>query len=137
METCFKLINREYYELNKNYVEMIKQLKNISDNKNNKEQQTIINKLRLIRKMIIELTYRIEDFNESPTTSGILQDHIAITKKVIPRNCPKVIKSGVISQPAAPRKAEVKKIPPIALIINTIDCALNKVVKFMIISPLN
>ena len=31
------------------------------------QQQTIIDKLRLIRKMIIELTYKIEDFNKDPT----------------------------------------------------------------------
>ena len=67
METCFKLINREYFELNKNYLEMIKRLKKLLHNKTKKEKETIIDKLRLIRKMIIELTYKIDDFNENPT----------------------------------------------------------------------
>ena len=67
MESCFKIINREYFELNKNYIKMVKQLKNVLDNKNNKEKMTIIEKIRLIRKMIKELTFKIEDFNKSPT----------------------------------------------------------------------
>ena len=67
MESCFKLINREYFELNKNYIAMVKQLKNILDDKTQTEKNTIIEKMRLIRKMIKELTYKIEDFNESPT----------------------------------------------------------------------
>ena len=67
MESCFKIINREYFELNKNYVQMVKQLKNILNDKNEIEKTTIIDKMRLIRKMIKELTYKIEDFNESPT----------------------------------------------------------------------
>ena len=67
MESCFKLINREYFELNKNYIQMVKQLKNILDDKTQTEKNTIIDKMRLIRKMIKELTYKIEDFNESPT----------------------------------------------------------------------
>ena len=67
MESCFKIINREYYNLNKAYVKMIKQLKYLLDNKTKKQQKTIIDKLRLIRKSIIDLTYRIEDFNETPT----------------------------------------------------------------------
>ena len=67
MESCFKLINREYFELNKNYIQMVKQLKNVLDDKTQTEKNTIIDKMRLIRKMIKELTYKIEDFNESPT----------------------------------------------------------------------
>ena len=46
---------------------MVKRLKNVLDNKTKKEKNTIIDKMRLIRKMIKELTYKIEDFNESPT----------------------------------------------------------------------
>ena len=64
MESCFKIINREYFELNKKKINILKNLKNLLNNKKNEQQQTIIDKLRLIRKMIIELTYKIEDFNK-------------------------------------------------------------------------
>ena len=56
MESCFKLINREYFELNKNYIAMVKQLKNILDDKTQTEKNTIIDKMRLIRKMIKSFT---------------------------------------------------------------------------------
>ena len=54
------------------------------------------------------------EFRASPTISGILQDQIAIIKKVIPINWPKVINSGVGVQPADPKKDAVKNNPPIA-----------------------
>lgn len=67
MESCFKLINRDFFELNKNYLKMIKKLKNLLNGKSQKEKVTIIDKLRLIRKNIKELTYKLEDFNDNPT----------------------------------------------------------------------
>ena len=67
MDTCFKLINREYFDLNKTYEKLIEKLKHVLDKKTQKEKETIIDRLRLIRKTMMDLKYKIEDFIESPT----------------------------------------------------------------------
>ena len=67
METCFKLINREYFDLNKTYEKLIEKLKHILKEKTKKEKETIIDRLRLIRKAMMDLRYKMEDFIESPT----------------------------------------------------------------------
>ena len=41
MESCFKIINREYFELNKNYIKMVKKLKNLLNDKNEMKKATI------------------------------------------------------------------------------------------------
>ena len=48
METCFKSINREYFDLNKTYEKLIEKLKHALDKKTQKEKETIIDRLRLI-----------------------------------------------------------------------------------------
>ena len=53
MESCFKLINRDFFELNK-ITKNDKKIKNLLNGKSQKEKVTIIDKLRLIRKNIKE-----------------------------------------------------------------------------------
>ena len=67
MDTCFKLINREYFDLNKTYEKLIEKLKHVLKEKTKREKETIIDRLRIIRTAIRDLKYKMEDFIESPT----------------------------------------------------------------------